>query len=100
MRECPISRSDDVRAANSVPSTHVGINVFIWGGVDDRYDEADQEQLTAVSRHQIFAFLSNDVAVLARNLTARGGNGTSFTVSLPPLVCSLLVIKNHSPSVR
>ena len=47
-----------------------------------RYDEEDQEKLTAVTRQQIFSFLSNDVAVLARKLEARGGNGL-----LPHALC-------------
>ena len=41
----------------------------------DAYDEADQEALNAVTSNQTFAFLQNDVAVLARKLTAEGGTG-------------------------
>eukprot|EP00041_Stephanoeca_diplocostata_P011001 m.177593 g.177593 ORF g.177593 m.177593 type:complete len:381 (+) comp18373_c0_seq2:271-1413(+) len=41
------------------------------------YDEKDQDKLNEVTRQQIFSFLSNDIAVLARKLKAQGGTGRS-----------------------
>lgn len=59
----------------------------------DAYDEADQEALNAVTSNQTFAFLQNDVAVLARKLTAEGGTGRAAkkleamkVEDLPPVV--------------
>lgn len=41
----------------------------------DAYDAKDQETLSKVTKQQIFSFLSNDSALLARKLVAKGGTG-------------------------
>ena len=41
----------------------------------DAYDGANQEELDAVTREQIFGFLTNEMGLLARKLKAQGGSG-------------------------
>ena len=68
---------------------------FLADQLLDAYDEADQEKLDLVTRNQTFAFLQNDVAVLARKLTAEGGTGNvllsgDFLLSVRSGSCALL----------
>lgn len=63
------------------------------------YDEADQDKLKEVTRQQIFSFLSNDIAVLARKLQAKGGTGRTtrkLEVFDPPPVASEAVPASSS----
>lgn len=57
----------------------------------DAYDVAEQDQLSKITRRQIFSFMSNDIAVLARNLRAQGGTGkrNRSAEELPLLVQSV-----------
>ena len=41
----------------------------------DAYDSKDQERLSECTKQQLFGFLSNDTALLARKLVAKGGTG-------------------------
>lgn len=61
--------------AMTAPAFSSSDEMFACDRMLDAYDCKDQEKLKEVTRDQIFSFLSNDTALLARKLKAIGGNG-------------------------